>query len=141
MPAIPVNRRIPPMPTYWQNFGLCLLFQMGVPLTPIGFELLFTHAIRVSSVDLTTSLYAISLGISSQSRLSFGVCIMVGVIFAALFGQRVSTELSSTTQLGTGLLGPFIVIGVLFLLHGAERYNRHVVDRAPFWEFIPREHK
>jgi hypothetical protein len=80
-------------------------------------------------------MYAISLGVSSRSRLLFGIGIVVGFIFAAVFGK----SMGEGPEVSNEIAYPLITIFFVFLFHTLERYNRHVVERAPYWEFMTAE--
>jgi hypothetical protein len=105
---------------------------MLLPLIPLGFEYVFAGNVNKSSLYIVTSMYAISLGVSSRSRLLFGSGIIVGFIFAALFGKAMGEKPPTSSDMAY----PLITIFFVFLFHTFERYNRHVVERAPYWEFM-----
>jgi hypothetical protein len=128
-----VAKRVPSLPPYWQEFLSCLFLHIALPLVPLAFEYAATGRIRSSSAHIVGSLYAISMGVSSRNRLLFGAGIVVGVLLAALFGSIVASEEAAAAPDDISL--PLITIGFLVIMHIAERYNRHVVDRAPYWEF------
>jgi hypothetical protein len=139
------------LPWYWENYLLCLLFHLLVPLLPIGFEAAFTGTVKQSSMLLAASFYIIGIGVSSVSRLFFGASIVVGLIFAAIYGNEVARNMPSGTppaavarQAQGG--GPregnpwpaFALLG-FGVAHAGERFMRHVIGRAPYFEFLPEE--
>ncbi len=128
--------RVPGLSPYWQDYFVCLLFHMLLPLMPLTLEYAFTAGIRPSTAHLTASLYAISLGASSRNKLLFALGVMVGFFFAASFGQTVAAELQVGPAPGV-LVYPLAAIVFIFMVHAFERYNRHVVDRTPYWDFRP----
>jgi len=135
-----MGERIPGLPSYWQNYALCLIFHLLLPLVPILSETVFAGSVRVSTLYLTASLYGLTLGSSAHSRLLFGAGVVISLLLAGAFGWAASLEMKHVTTL-PGTTVPLIVILVLFVIHALERYNRHIVDRAPYWEFMTAEDK
>jgi hypothetical protein len=130
-PSMPRKGMIPNLPIYVENYLLCILFHMLLPLLPVGLELWLTNSVTDTSLTLCASMYAIAIGISSRSRLLFGASIVISILYAIDFGLTVGNHsaLPGTRK--------FVIWGIIavFFLHALERYNRHVVDRTPFWEF------
>jgi len=104
---------------------------MMLPLLPIVLELWQTKTVTDTSLTLTASMYAIAIGVSSRSRLLFGGSIVISILFAIDFGITIGQH---TSLPGTRSL---VIWGIcaVFVFHALERYNRHIVDRIPFWEF------
>ena len=77
-------------------------------------------------------MYSISIGLSSKNKAMFGFCLVIGIFFSAVYGVSVGTqnELMNDMKIIT-----IIILGSVFLLHAAERYNRHVADCQPFLLF------
>jgi len=74
---------------------------------------------------------SIAIGLSSRNLALFGLCILSGLLFSAAFGF-----LSTTPHgLHNANIGAYIAIAIIMFVHGIERYNRHVIDQAPFLEF------
>jgi hypothetical protein len=122
-------KRIIGLPKEWQEYLVCILLHMVLPLLPLGLEALKTQAVKGESLTLAASMYAISIGISSQSKLSFALAIFVSLGFTGVYGIQVGDKESSS------VIYAALAIFMIFIVHACERYNRHVVDRAPFWEF------
>jgi len=127
--------RIPAIPKYWESFGLCILLHMGLPLLPIIFEYCSTSAVSIKSITLAASMYSIAIGVSSRSKLFFGLTLIICIFFAYAFGAISEGSTSS----GTFDLFARISIAFVFFAHGVERYNLHVIDRTPFPPFIEEE--
>jgi hypothetical protein len=125
------NSKIPGIPNYWENFWVSILLHLLLPLFPLAIELIQNGIISKNSLVLAASMYTISIGVSSRSRLMFAFTIATSVFYAFLYG--IVSGQSTTT-----IAEPASIIGILatFIVHAGERYNRHVVDRAPFWEFM-----
>jgi len=128
-----VNKRgpIPNLPTYVENYLLCLLFHMLLPLLPIALELWQTKTVTDKSLTLAASMYSIAIGVSSRSRLLFGGSIIISILFAIDFGITTGQHASLPGTRSVVIWGICSVFG----FHALERYNRHIVDRMPFWEF------
>ena len=84
-------------------------------------------------MSLAASMYAISIGVSSRSRFLFAMNVVLSLLFAFLYGS-----LLGETPIEHGIIKTACELGIflVFLSHAAERYNRHVADRAPFLEFM-----
>jgi membrane protein YdbS with pleckstrin-like domain len=103
----------------------------------MGLEYWGTRDVAEKSITLTAAMYAIAIGITSRSRLVFGLTIVMSILFAFAFGS-ISIDVKQNQLLHTlPQAKPLSVAAIIFIfvIHLAERYNRHVVDRAPFLEF------
>lgn len=121
--------RIPAVPYEWQEYCLCILLHLLLPLLPLAVELLFSQTISDKSLTLAAAMYAITIAISSQNKLFFGVGVVMTILLSVAGGwlHHQGTHLTSFLRLGA-----FGCIIIVFILHALERYNRHVVDRTPF---------
>jgi hypothetical protein len=102
---------------------------------PLGFEWAASTRISPSSLHLVASMYGMSIGTSSKDPLGFGIGVVVAIVFAAFFGFSMGEYPMNHASILDGWRLPLIAIGLVFLIHAGERYNRHVADLAPFWEF------
>jgi hypothetical protein len=82
-------------------------------------------------VQLATSIYALSLGATSESRFLFGIGVLIGVIFAASYGFSLNESLGFRWQIAT-----YLTIACVFSFHLVERYYIHVAGTRPFFEFL-----
>jgi len=125
--------RIPGLPYYWENFLASILMILLLPLLPLVIEWVRQGVINEASLALSASMYTISIGVTSRSRLIFAIAIFASVFYAFLYGS--ATDIASTYPL---FLYKAAVWGIIFtfILHTLERYNKHVADRTPFWEFM-----
>lgn len=107
---------------------------MCLPLLPLGFEMLVRpeHSPSIQTLNITAAFYAVAIGLSSKNVAMFGLGIFVGVCFSALFGI-----VSSNPNLNGDMYfySPIVCIVAIFIIHACERYNRHVADCTPFFEF------
>jgi hypothetical protein len=121
----------PKIPKYWENFVISILLHLLLPLLPLFFELIQNHYIGEKSLVLAASMYTITIGITSRSRIMFAITIISSVAFAFLYGIAVGNIIPTN-------YGIYAIIGILFtfVIHCCERYNRHVIDRSPFLQFV-----
>jgi hypothetical protein len=127
------KKSISGLPVRWQNFLISLTLHLGLPLLPLGLERWFSGHVEVKSVALTAALYSMAIGLSSRSVGLFGLGVLMCVAFSAAFGF-----LSKQPELASADIFSYIAIFFIFTCHAIERYNRHVVDEAPFFEFLDR---
>jgi hypothetical protein len=138
------SRPIPSLPPNWENFLLSFFLLLLFPLIPLGLEWVLTGEVKNSAVQLATATYAFAIGASSRSMGLFVFGLIIGFIFAATYGGTVSLETLEGNSFAKGSefffqWGPVVGIGSVFLMHLSERYNRHVIDSEPFFEFMRRE--
>ena len=118
----------------WSQYVTCVLMHMILPLLPLGLEAI-KGDVKPGTYAITAAMYAIGIGLSSKNVAVFAMCIVIGVIFSFVFGH------SSGSNADGEIITVFSVLSMLvvFIIHGIERYNRHVVDCIPFFEFIQGE--
>lgn len=124
-------KRIPGIPRHWQQYLSCLAMHIGAPFLPLGLEWLLSGSIDHKALLLFVAMYAMAIGITSSSILAFSLTLLVGLVYCAAYGAAVKGW--SSANLEGGVVK--IVLGAIILVHALERFNRHVVDRTPFWEF------
>ena len=105
---------------------------MFLPLLPIIIEYWQNSMVSEKSLTLVAAMYTITIGISSRNMLLFGLAVVASFTYGVAYGMSVSQN-SSLPLSGTLA---FLGIIMIFIIHALERYNRHVVERAPFLEFI-----
>lgn len=139
------DRSIKGFPEHWQQFGICVVCHLVLPLVPLGLEFYVVTYLKTSSIALAASMYVLAIGFSSTNKLECFVDVAIGIVFMFMVGHHLGVE----AQLKTIELGmwnnskSFIVIFMVisFAIHLMTRYNRHIVGRAPFLEFISKEVK
>lgn len=124
--------RAPGLPVHWQHFFGCVVMLMLLPWLPLGIEWLYTDAIAPRTILLFVAMYAMSIGVSSTSILMFIVGVVVGLVYCAGYGGAVGQGKAVTYLVQ---FGPMCALFIA-MMHAIERFNRHVVDRAPFFEFV-----
>lgn len=123
-------KAIPGIPSGWQNFLFCVALHVTLPLLPLGIELWFSGKVEEKSAVLTAAMYSMAIGLSSRNLALFGLGLIQGVLFSAAFGF-----LAKNPHLESANIGAYGAIGIIMTVHLVERYNRHVIDQAPFLEF------
>jgi hypothetical protein len=122
-----------PGPSRWaQDFILCILLHLLLPLLPLGLELWITGRLGAKSVSLAAAMYSVSIGISSRSRALFGFAIAISLLYSMAYGFLVGG--ASGLRYVEWVTG--VGLALIFITHLLERYNRHVVERTPFLEFV-----
>lgn len=124
-------KKIDGLPSEWQHFSFAVLLHLMLPLLPLGLERWFAGHVEAKSAVLTAAMYSLAIGLSSRNVLIFGLSILSGVAFSAAFGY-----LSKTATLENADILSYCAIALILVFHTLERYNRHVVDKRPFLEFI-----
>lgn len=130
----------------WTSFFVAVLFLLAFPLFPLGAELAFTGQITMSSLMLTTATYSLSLSVTSTHVGRWATGITFAFIAATLFGWSMGIGdrvIGPAYRLGQGPMAgeawigsAAFCLGVLLLMHLWERFERHVVEREAFPEFL-----
>jgi hypothetical protein len=123
--------RFPGIPDSIREYLLCILFHMLLPFLPLVIEAVLLSHVERKTLLLFFSVYPLSIGISSQSRLLFGITVAISVVYSTFFGV-VSAAMSISNGAYTA---GYLSVAVVMLTHSQERYNRHVADGKPFLEF------
>lgn len=119
---------------HWEQYLSCLVMHVLAPFTPLFLEFVLTGQVDQKSWALFVAMYAMAIGITSSSKLMFGISLLVGVVFSAIFGAISKDTIAAASALPVEKMSMWVLVAIV-VIHAAERYNRHVVDRAPFWEF------
>jgi hypothetical protein len=129
-------------------FVVCVLLHMGLPLAPLGVELLATGSLSEKSLSIGATMYAASIGVSSRWKVTLAAVLFAIVCFAPMYGIALTHSDVVAPELKNGQnvyiedlvhhalhrYSMYLIIGV-FLLHLIERFNRHVLRNEPFWNF------
>jgi hypothetical protein len=125
-------------PAFWSSVVFLLLF----PWVPLLAEWGATGGVKSSSLQIFVALYGLGLGAASRDEVMFSFGLLVAIIFSISFGSILAMEHAEVAKPGGGFIGAFwwgvtMFVGVaLFIMHAAERYNRHVYDENPFFEWF-----
>lgn len=123
--------RFPGIPACVQEFLLCIPFHLLLPFMPLLIEAVVLNHIEPKTLLLFLSVYPLTIGVSSQSRLLFGLTVVISLVYSVFFG--LATGGLSVTA-GVYRVGYSSVATAMFV-HMLERYNRHVAGRELFLEF------
>lgn len=115
----------------WENFGVCILLQVILPLIPILLEYFFTGGIKTTSLFISASLYSIAIGTSSKRFFIFILSVVVLFTLAISYSYLVQEETDNLTysKITIGL------ISLLLLFYLFERFTIHVINKSPFFNF------
>jgi len=117
------------------EFFTCLILHMLVPLLPLIIETWkMKGAPTEATLAITASMYSISIGLSSRNKAVFSLALFVGILFSMAFGFSIGTD-TSVDSLPSVKFGAVVTILLVFGIHACERYNKHVVECIPFWNF------
>ncbi|QQO03254.1 hypothetical protein JGR64_00260 [Luteimonas sp. MC1572] len=126
-------KRIPGLSDEWTDLLTCIFLHMLLPLLPIVFEAVISRGPPSDgTLAITAALYAMAIGLSSENKAMFGLCVLIGVSFSAVYGIISGPNNEQITGVG---FSSTVSIGLVFLIHICERYNRHVADCRPFLSF------
>ncbi len=121
-----------------QNFYASILLGILLPLMPLGFEFIKTGTITESSLLLVGSVYALSIGVSSEHLTLFAYGIVIGFILALSLGNVENVPARGefderTYQFHTS--PAFFAVFSIMAFHTIERYFRHIQDEQAFFLF------
>lgn len=133
-PATQRRLRIWGLPEHWQEYLCCLVLHIVAPVLPLALERVLSGRIRDESVLLWLAMYAIAIGITSASKLLLACTMMVGFFYSAAYGWS-AAGMRATEAFGGVVTAAWWVALFIGGVHALERFNRHVADRNPFWEF------
>ena len=153
---------LPGLPLHWQNFIAGVGFLVVLPLIPLLLELCITRKVSDISVALAAAMYPIGLGVCSRNLAVFVYSVVVMLTFSCFFGvvtyaeflrERDASRLKESRQdharseqskiegeprqeiIPFLRWGAGLAIALAAVWHVGERYNRHVVDCARFFDF------
>ena len=124
-------RAVRGLPDYWQQFLVCVLFHFLLPLLPLVALWFMDQHITEQEFLLTAAIYILAIGTSSKSKLILALSIVIAMLFTAACGRHVVAN--SVIPISEKMLTVIAFVAVI-IPHLFERYNRHVVLRAPFME-------
>lgn len=123
---------IPGLSDEGADFITCILMHMLLPLLPLLIEVWKTKGSPTeATLAISASMYSIAIGMSSRNKAIFALCVFVSILFSIVFGM-LSGEVA---DLPFVQLSSIITMLFVFITHACERYNRHVVECVPFWDF------
>ena len=125
----------------WHTFLGSLICLIGFPLLPLLLERMITGSIEDSTWSITAAIYCVSVGIVSQALVIFVVGAIAGTTCAAMYGATASIVKAGTANaqqfhsFHQFALNSAWLIAIFSILLVIERFKRHILDQAPFFEF------
>lgn len=114
-----------------QEYLLCIMFQLLLPLLPLALEFWFKGVISEKSLMISVAIYAISIGSASQNKLLFGFTVIVSIIFSAFFGVVVGGGSSPSHSVEVAEIS----LVAIFLASALEKYTIHITEETKCWTF------
>lgn len=121
----------------WQHYLGCLSLHLFLPVLPLVLEFIIAHKISDASITLAVAIYAISTGLASQNLAIFSMSLIISLIYTFLYGAN-AYALKNGTELIGSLYADYTLYGI-FIGHSIERFKRHIIDKAPFWDILNKE--
>jgi membrane protein YdbS with pleckstrin-like domain len=87
---------------------------------------------------MTAAMYSITIGTSSHSKLMFGLSIMMCIVYSVAFGLIAGGGATTQAEAGKAATSAYFALPAIVaiaIIHAFERFNRHIIDRAPYWNF------
>ena len=112
----------------WQHFIFSVFVQLLLPLMPILVELAITGKVSEQTFAISAAMYSISIGVTTNNLALLGASIFVAMAYSAIFGYIVS---GNSPQFPVPSVSMF-TIALFMLMHGIERFKRHVGDGELF---------
>lgn len=126
------------LPNYWQQFFVCLTLHFALPLFPLLVEHLVTGSIAPVTIATASSVYVLAIGTSSRNVLLFVLSIALTIGYMVLLAMWERTP-QAVPAAGADTHGAHFVwwsLGFFVVFNLGERYNRHIMERAPYLEFL-----
>ena len=123
------------------DFLTCIILHMLLPLLPLIIEFWKTKGEPSdATLAISASMYSIAIGMSSRNTAIFSIGVFVSILFSIVFGMLNgpigSNSLNNATCCLVHVRGAsFFTMILIFIMHACERYNKHVVECIPFWDF------
>ena len=118
-----------------QNYISFIVLRLFLPLMPLSISYIYDGNISAKVMTLTASMYAVTQCLSTKHILNFSISIFIGLVLAASYGaidpKLSAFPLTTCTQV-------YAIITIM-IMHGFERYSRHITDREPFFNFPTQE--
>lgn len=118
----------------WQHYFGCIILHLFLPVLPLVLELIISNKISDASITLAVAIYAVSTGLASQNLAIFSMSLIISLIYTFLYGAN-AYALKYETELLGSLYANYILVAI-FLTHSIERFKRHIIDKAPFWDIL-----
>lgn len=123
------------------TFAASLVCLIGFPLLPLLLERLIAGSIGDATWTITAAIYCASIGMVSQTIVLFILGAFASTACGAMYGALVAVVRAGTmTDQITAAYHQFAsysfwLIVIFSTISFIERFRRHVLDEAPFFEF------
>ncbi|SOD96086.1 hypothetical protein [Caenispirillum bisanense] len=136
---MPMPREIPSVPDHWQQFLSSLLVAVALPLSPLVIDKAIKGYVPDTTLFLTVALYILAIAGSSRSTLMLGLSIFVGGGYLLAYGYISNSKADAALAPDEWIpvVARYAFVAIFVLQQVAERYNRHVAKKDPFWPFRP----
>ena len=102
---------------------------------PLGIEYWIKGIVTSQTVSISAAMYSISIGVSTKNLALLGISIFAAMAFCCIFGY-----VTSGNAMHFSVVCPAIITILAFMLiHGTERYKRHVRNGELFIDFGGRD--
>lgn len=114
----------------YQSFIASIALHQILPLMPLFIEFMYLNHVTDKSLTMTSAIYAFSIGVSSRSQATLGLCILIGILMSASYGAIKQYPVDSYPACYTFL--SFWLILIVFAIHLIERFRRHINENEDF---------
>src|SRR5258708_3201590 len=115
----------------FEQFVTAVVFFFFFPLFPFLVVFIKTHDLKTDSLTLCLTFYCFCLTVSTNSLLTFTLCLILGIVESLKYNGR--SELSAFPIYSTF---EFYVFSTVFIIHVIERFERHYRNAEIFLTFI-----
>lgn len=118
-----------------QEYGVCIIFNLLIPLLPIFLEKYFTGSISSPSMMISAAIYSVAVGNASSYKLLFAISILIGMIFSACFGVAMIEGTKEILPKSSYTLAAVSIVAIL-TISLAEKYATYIVEKKKCWNFL-----
>ncbi|HEX9510117.1 MAG TPA: hypothetical protein VF939_06515 [Puia sp.] len=115
----------------FEQFVTAVVFLLFLPLFPLLAEFIKTHDLKKDALTLSFTFYCFCLAVSTNSLLTFTLCLVLGMIESLRYNGR-----SAQSALPVYSTVEFYIFLMVFIIHGGERFIRHYRNAEKFLTFI-----
>lgn len=107
----------------------CALFHILTPLLPLIIDYFLNHRIIKENLFITVVGYSIALAISSKWLWFFCVGVFISLVYSLFYGLS-----GSNSNIDNDNYTIYVILALIGC-HAIERFYRHLMLKAPFFEF------
>lgn len=136
-------KRIPGLPSKYQEFILSLFCTLALPLAPIAIEWFFFEKVTQSTLLVSAIMYIFSNAFSTSNKVTLIFLTIAAATLCIFFGIEIQVQLQARSSSAAHAEGAdygirnaaYILMAFSALAHGIERYHLHLCDLKPFLDF------